>query len=379
MSTEAVAASMLSRAARAGARGLGRVEPNPAVGCVLARGDAVLAIARHARYGGPHAEAAAIARCRTLGIDMRGATAYVTLEPCAHTGRTPPCAEALIGAGVDRVVFARADPNPIAQGGAARLRGAGIEAECSSASRIATRLSDPFVKRMTTGLPWVIAKWAQTIDGRVATRARRSKWISNERSRRAVHRLRGRVDAILTGIGTVRDDDPMLTARDVVVRRAARRVVIDPHLELALDSSLVRTSRDQPVCAIAADEAVLGSDRAQHLRDAGVELRAAPALGGDGEVDLREVLSWLATSHDATNVLIEAGPGVLSRFHDHRLIDEARVFIAPRVLGDGEAIPPLGGASLADISDAPRWTLERVRRWGDDLELRYLTGVSVPA
>src|ERR1041384_1914007 len=189
---------MLDLAGRLARGGAGCVEPNPMVGAVVVRDGVVMGMGHHRRYGGPHAEREALADCRSRGDDPRGATVYVTLEPCCHFGKTPPCTDALIEAGVARVVAARRDPNPASGGGAAVLERAGIGVEFCGNSPSALAVSDPFVKRVTTGLPWVIAKWAQFEDGRMVTRPGEPRWISHEWARRRVHRLRGRVDAIVT-------------------------------------------------------------------------------------------------------------------------------------------------------------------------------------
>ena len=230
---------MLDLAARLALRARGRAEPNPLVGCVLVKAGEVIGMGHHRLFGDVHAEVDALRSARRQGHDPLGCTAYVTLEPCNHQGKQPPCTRALIEAGVARVIAARRDDNPVAAGGFEALRSAGIPCEVSEDSSLARDISDPFFKRVRTGTPWVIAKWAQTIDGRVATRTGESKWISSEASRRRVHALRGRVDAIMCGLGTVLADDPMLTPRPTKgrgpPRRTPIRVVADAHLDIPLD------------------------------------------------------------------------------------------------------------------------------------------------
>jgi len=347
------------------------------VGCVIGvpagDGARILGIGHHRRYGGPHAEVEALADCARRGADPRGATAWVTLEPCCHTGKTGPCTEALIRAGITKVVFARRDPNPVSGGGAERLMRAGIEVREFGAVPEAVRVSDPFVKRITTGLPWVTVKWAQTIDGRIAARSGDSKWISNEWSRRMVHRLRARVDAVLTGIGTVLADDPLLTARDVPLRRSARRIVIDPLLKLPSNCALVRSAGEGgPPLTVATSVHTLKLNRtaADALRRAGnVEIASFP--DDAGELPLGDVLRHLVQAHDATNVFVEAGPGVVSRLLRSGLADAMLVFIGPLVLGDDEAIGPVRGEAIEAISSARRFELLRVRRLGGDAVLGY--------
>jgi diaminohydroxyphosphoribosylaminopyrimidine deaminase/5-amino-6-(5-phosphoribosylamino)uracil reductase len=318
---------MLDLATRLALRAAGDVEPNPMVGAVVVHGGGggvILGMGHHRRLGGAHAEREALDACRRAGADVRGATMYVTLEPCAGRGRQPPCTEALIGAGIARVVTARADPHAVKGGGAEVLRRAGIEVEFSGESSGAKRLSDPFVKRVRTGLPWVIAKWAQTPEGGTRAGADGSRWISGDTARRRVHRLRGRVDAIITGIGTVLVDDPRLTARGLGrVRRVARRVVVDAGLRTPIESALVRTCREAPVTV--ACLAGAGADRREAMRQAGVEVLDVPGYGG--RVELAALLHTLAKRHGATNVMVEAGEGLLSSFFDEGLVDEAIVHV----------------------------------------------------
>ena len=291
------------------------------VGAVLVRDGVVLGMGHHRRFGGLHAEREALADCRRRGNDPRGSTVFVTLEPCCHHGKQPPCTEALIEAGVARVVYARPDPHETSGGGAGVLRRAGIACELCEESPLATRLSDPFVKRVTTGLPWVIAKWAQTADGRLVTRADEPRWISNPHSLKRVHRLRARVDAVITGIGTVLADDPLLNARGVRrVRRIAKRVVLADHRRLPPDSKVARGE--------GAGEVLVFDNPT-------------------GKADLRATLHALVADHDATTVLLECGPTLLAAFAAAGLIDEAFVYAA---------LLPDGAPSGADSLGAPgRW------------------------
>lgn len=358
----------LSLAARLALRGHGGAEPNPLVGCVIVspdEGGTIIGWGYHARCGGPHAEINALERAGERAV---GATVYVTLEPCNHEGRTGPCTEALIRAGVKRVVIAREDPNPLAAGGIARLREAGIEVERAHCEP-AVVVSDPFVHRLTTGLPWLIVKWAQSIDGKVATRSGESQWISSPASRLLVHRERARVDAILTGIGTVLSDDPLLTARRCGrIRRIARRIVIDTQLETPLQSRLVASAQDVPL-TIVCDQAESESTRAAALRAAGAELLGFPSDGGF--LNLTAVLRDLASRHTLTNILVEAGPGLMSALMQAHLVNEAWVFIAPFLMGDDRAVSCLTGAIIDRLSDAPRMKLVDYRRKGDDMMMRF--------
>lgn len=365
---------MLDLAARAALRGAGDVEPNPLVGAVLARDGVVLAIGHHRRFGGLHAEREAIEACRRAGRDPAGATLYVTLEPCSHSGKQPPCTEAIADAQIRKVVYARSDPGVESGGGASELSARGVACELSTASGLASRLSDPFVKRAATGRPWIIAKWAQTLDGRIATRTGESQWISGEPSRRRVHRLRGRVDCILTGLGTVLTDDPLLTARGVRrVRRVARRVVVDTHLETPVGSRLVQSARAAPTTIACAKDMATShvvTDRREQLEALGVEVMGVPTPVGGG-VDLPLLLETLRSHHGATNVLVEAGPGLLGALFAQDLVDEAVVYIAPLLLGDAHARSAAVGRAVQSLAEGRRFTLLRHKRVGEDVELTY--------
>ncbi len=373
--------AMLDLAARLAVRAGGYVEPNPLVGCVITKDARIIGLGHHKRFGGLHAEREALADCARRNGSPHGSTAYVTLEPCTHTGKQPPCTDALIEAGVARVVFARPDAADQSRGGCEVLRAAGIRVECSDASESAWRLAEPWAKRVRTKaegleLPWVIAKWAQTIDGRIATRTGESQWISSEHSRRRVHRLRARVDAILTGLGTVLADDPMLTARGVRrTRRTPRRVIADTHLETPLDCALVRTAREVPTSIACAKElatAAITADKRRALEAAGVEL--LPVAMGARSIDLRDLLHQLATRHDATNILIESGPGLLGGLFEADLVDEAMVYIAPMLLADASAKAAAHGRVVPSLTQARPLRLLRAKRIGDDVELAYRRG-----
>lgn len=369
--TAALDRLMLNRAARAALRAAGCAEPNPLVGCVIARSDGtVLGIGHHRRFGDAHAEVEALRDCSRRGVDPRGATAWVTLEPCNHTGKTGPCSRALIDAGVSRVVFARADPHHAAAGGATALRTGGVEARLSGASEFATRLSDPFIRGVTVGLPWVIAKWAQSIDGRIATSSGQSKWISGATSRRQVHRLRARVDVILTGIGTALADDPLLTVRGVRARRTPMRIVLDPKLQIPMSSALVRSAGEAPV-VIGASASLVAAEPSKvgDLRAAGVEVLALEY--GEGGFDLQALLRDLARDRQVTNVLVEAGPRLLGRMFEADLIDEARVYIAPMLLGDPSAPGAAHIGAAPSLDAGARFTLLRASRVAGDALLVY--------
>lgn len=351
----------MERALELAQRGEGRVEPNPMVGCVLVRDGRIVGAGWHRKFGGPHAEIEAI---QAAGSLARGATAFVTLEPCCHTGKTPPCTAALIAAGVERVVAACVDPNPaVAGGGLAALSAAGVAVESGVLGDKATALIAPFAKLMIRRRPWIIAKWAMTLDGKIATHTGDSRWISGAASRAVVHRLRGRVDAILVGRNTAERDDPLLTARPAGVRTPTR-IVLDSQATLALDSHLVRSAREAPVLVVAAASAP--TDRCVQLRSSDVEVWQSSAA--DRNARLGELLDELGR-RQMTNVLVEGGGEVFGALSDLDAIDEVHVFVAPRLLG-GMGTSPVAGRGVERVAAAMRvidWTSEPC---GEDIYMR---------
>jgi len=334
--------------------GRGAVEPNPLVGAVVVHAGVEVGEGWHQRFGEAHAEVHALA---AAGAAVRGATLYVTLEPCCHHGKTPPCTDALLRAGIRRVVAAMLDPFPAVAGqGAARSREAGVAVETGLCEVEARQLNAPYLHLLATGRPWVHAKWAMTLDGKIATRSGDSRWISNEESRRRVHLLRGRMDAIIAGIGTVLADDPQLTARPPGPRTATR-VILDSQGRTPLSCQLIATSRQVPTILVTASAP---SDRRQPLQAAGCEVLTLAA--GDGRVDLPTLLTEMGRRR-WTNVLVEGGSGVLGSFLDAGAIDEVHVFIAPRLAGGADALTPVGGHGIERIADALRlekWSIEQL-------------------
>lgn len=368
---------MLLLATRSALRGAGRVEPNPLVGCVLGvrrgeHGVEVLGIGHHERFGGPHAEANALqdARRRGRGERLRGSTAWVTLEPCNHMGKTPPCARALIEAGIGEVVIARRDPHDVAAGGAEALGAAGVKVLFMEVCPAAVRLSDPFIAwaTRTPRRPWLIAKWAQTLDGKVATASGSSQWITGAIARRRVHGLRSRVDAVVTGLGTVLRDDPMLTARGVPVRRVAQRVVLDARCETPMGSKIVATARSVPTVVVCGHGAVDG-ERATRLRGAGCVVLGCAEEPGSGSERLRLIsaMELLADELGIHTAMLEAGPGVMGAAFAEGLVDEAWAFIAPKVLGDAGGAGFAAWRSVDVIGEAQRFERAAVRRCGADV------------
>jgi len=354
----------MARALELAARGLGRVEPNPMVGAVVVRGDRVVAEGWHARFGGPHAEAVALDRA---GPDARGAALYVTMEPCCHAGKTPPCTEAVIAAGVARVVAAMSDPFPAVAGrGLAALRAAGIDVQVGLMETEARRLNAPFIKRHTVGRPYVIAKWAQTLDGRLATAQGDSRWISCPESRRWVHALRSRMDAILIGAGTALRDDPLLTVRldagDTDYGRRPARIVLDGRLRLPATSRLAATAGDVPLVVVTHE----GSDPARRRELEACRATVIEMPCDAGGILLAELLDELGR-RDMTHLLVEGGPRVLSSFLRAGLVDRLAVFIAPKLAGGDPVHAPPGPAGAAAMADALALLRPTFTPIGDDL------------
>jgi diaminohydroxyphosphoribosylaminopyrimidine deaminase/5-amino-6-(5-phosphoribosylamino)uracil reductase len=333
----------LRRALELAEGGRGRVSPNPLVGAVVVRDDGVIGEGFHAALGDLHAERAALEDCRQRGEDPAGATVYVTLEPCAHEGRQPPCTEAILEAGIERVVIASEDPTEKASGrGPGILRDGGVEVvsatgEEATAARL---LNQPFRKHARTGLPLVTLKMAMSLDGRTTAPAGESQWISGEPSRDLVHRWRAESDAIAIGIGTALADDPLLTARHPDAVRQPTRVVFDPQARLPLDSQLLRTLDQSAVLVVVSSEA--DSVNLGALRDASAEIVAADGIPA--------ALTALG-ERGITSLFLEGGATLAAAFTDAGQIDQARIFVAPILLGGSKrltALDPSAGDTLIE-------------------------------
>jgi diaminohydroxyphosphoribosylaminopyrimidine deaminase/5-amino-6-(5-phosphoribosylamino)uracil reductase len=357
----------MRRALELAARGQGSVEPNPMVGCVIARDGREIAAGWHERYGGPHAEAAAIGAARSS--ELKGATAYVTLEPCCHQGKTPPCTEALIKAGVIRVVAAMRDPFPkVDGGGIKRLAAAGISVEVGCLEEAARSLNAPYLKLVERQRPWMIAKWAMSLDGKLAARSGHSRWISGEASRAIVHKLRGRVDAILIGGRTAELDDPLLTARPAGPR-SAKRIVVDSQAGLSWRSQLVKTATEIPVIVAAGPQA--STTNVERLRQLGCEVLTLPAATRYER--MLQLLDELGRRR-MTNLLVEGGSHILGSLFDAEQIDEVHVFISPKLIGGSRAASPIGGAGLDRIPELPQLVDRVVEQVGEDVYVRGRMG-----
>ena len=352
----------LTRAIELADRGRGHVSPNPVVGAVVVRDGRVVGEGWHEEFGGPHAEINALA---AAGPDAAGATMYVTLEPCCHTGKTGPCTDAIIEAGISRVVVGSDDPTEKASGrGLGILRDEGIDIDVADGELAARArlLNQAFRKHARTGRPWVLFKEAMTLDGKVATGTGDSKWISGETSRGRAHQWRASVDAVVVGVGTALADDPQLTARIEGVTRQPRRVVFDSLARLPHDSQLVSAAPDVPLTVVVSRAAPRAATDA--LEMAGAEVIVA--TGGNEQARVRSALDQLG-AQGITAILLEGGPHLAGSFFDAEEIDEARLFLAPLLLGGRTARDPLEGEGVERIDDALRALTLDCEHVGEDV------------
>jgi len=343
--------------------GRGRVEPNPPVGACVVGGDRLLSLAHHRAYGGPHAEIHAL---RGAGSAARGATLYVTLEPCSTTGKTPPCVDALLAAGLARVVVATEDPNPAHRGlGLRRLQEGGVEVVRGLLSGQADELLSGFREHLASPFPFVVAKWAMSADGKIATATGDSRWITGLSARRRAHRERREADAVMVGIGTVLADDPELTVRHV--RGESRiRIVLDSSLRTPPTARLVRTCHRSPVLILAGEQAP--SDREEFLRACGCSVIRLPVR--EGRVDLKAALRLLR-ERGVGKILLEGGGELLADAFRIGVVKRALAFVAPKILGGREAPTPVGGRGVSGVIEGVRLSPPRVQRLGDDVLLTY--------
>lgn len=340
-------------------RGRGKVEPNPMVGAVLVKGSEVLASDYHRRFGGAHAEINVLSKA---GARASSGTMYLTLEPCSHFGKTPPCTRALIEAGIKRVVAACQDPFPKALGrGIRQLGRAGVEVDVGVLEAEAKTLNAPYFTLQTKRRPFFTAKWAMTLDGKIATRTGDSGWISGESSRRLVHRLRSQMDVVMVGIGTALRDDPLLTARCPGPRQPIR-IVVDSRAGLPLSSRLVLSAEVSPVIVATSDKA--SKRRLKALESAGCQVLLLKTKGE--RVDLLQ-LARILGNRQITKVLIEGGSRLLGSLLDLNLIDKVVVFLAPKLVGGQEALSAIAGEGLAKMQEALRLYQLKRRRLGEDI------------
>jgi diaminohydroxyphosphoribosylaminopyrimidine deaminase/5-amino-6-(5-phosphoribosylamino)uracil reductase len=362
----------MGMALRLARRGIGFVEPNPAVGAVIVKANQIIGKGWHKKFGAPHAEINALEDCKTLGIEPRGAAIYVTLEPCSHEGKTGPCTQAIIEAGLAKVFVAMIDPSEHAGGkGIEQLRDAGIEVQIGICETEARLLNVPFIKFAATGRCWVTLKWAQSIDGKVATvepRPSGSGWISGEQSRKDVHKLRRRAQAILVGVNTVIADDPLLTPRPSKGKKLIR-IVLDNNLRIPLDCKLIKTAKKSPVL-IYTNESTLRTNPeiAEKITKKGVDLLAYPDT--QGRSNLYFLLDELS-KRGIAQLLVEGGPRVLTSFLKEGLADEIVVYIAPKILGAQGSVDITG--PMAELTEAVGLHYVDIERFGDDVRLTGLT------
>ncbi len=348
---------------RLAARARGKTSPNPMVGAVLVKDGTKIASGYHVRAGAPHAEVVAI---RRAGSAASGSTMFVNLEPCSHYGRTPPCAGLIVKTGIKRVVVGTVDPNPLVAGrGIAILQKAGIELEVGVLEDRCRLLNEVYFKFITTGLPFVTLKLAQTLDGKIATKSGDSRWITGLKARQFAHRLRAESDVVLVGRGTVEKDDPKLTVRHVSPARPDRpiRVILDSMLKTPPDAKVLTTGQWETIIATTDAAAV---QREEALRRAGASFIRTGAQ--DGRVDVEAVLRALA-ERGLTSVLVEGGAEVAWEFVSRGLVDKTVFMIAPKVLGGRESISSVSGVGFASVSEAMQLDVHKVMRLGNDIGL----------
>jgi diaminohydroxyphosphoribosylaminopyrimidine deaminase / 5-amino-6-(5-phosphoribosylamino)uracil reductase len=355
--TSATDATYMKRALKLARKGIGTTSPNPAVGCVIVRDGRIVGEGWHRKAGTPHAEVHALGMA---GPAARGADVYVTLEPCCHTGKTPPCSDALIKAGVRRVVAGMSDPNPrVSGGGLAALTSAGIQVACGVLEDECRELNRAFIKQITTGLPYVTFKCAMTLDGKIATVTGDSRWISCDASRKEVHRMRARMDAVMVGVDTVITDNPELTVRHVRGRNPLR-IVVDSNLRTPGGVKLM-SSRLASNTIIATTE----TDRITHLPFLQKGATILVCEGEDGRVSLTDLMKMLG-QRGVQSILLEGGSRLAGEMLRHNLIDELVIFIAPKIIGS-DGFSPLSLQGLGSMEQAVKLNFINVKRSGADI------------
>ncbi|BDC95393.1 bifunctional diaminohydroxyphosphoribosylaminopyrimidine deaminase/5-amino-6-(5-phosphoribosylamino)uracil reductase RibD [Treponema saccharophilum] len=355
-------------------KGEGFTHPNPLVGAVLVKDGIVLATGYHHRYGDLHAERDCLKNAREKGVDTKGATMYVTLEPCCHTGKQPPCTNAIIEAGIARVVIGSRDPNNLVNGkGVEQLKAAGIEVVQDFLKEECDKLNEVFFYYITHKMPYVILKYAMTADGRTATVSGKSKWITGEKARENVHRTRASVAAVMTGIGTVKADDPLLTCRldDGKEHHQPERIVIDTNLEIPEESALVKSAKTSKVTVIYGFFNPHTSDRREWLFHQGVET-ASFSLDEKHRINIKEVLEYLA-SIGIDSILVESGGELAASVLP--FANEVHAYVAPKIFGGVSDIRvPIRGDGVDSPDDAVQFSLLGVEQFGDDVLLKYKRG-----
>nr|WP_279342362.1 bifunctional diaminohydroxyphosphoribosylaminopyrimidine deaminase/5-amino-6-(5-phosphoribosylamino)uracil reductase RibD [Geotalea sp. SG265] len=348
---------MMRRAVTLARKGVGKTAPNPAVGCVIVKDGAIVGEGWHRKAGTPHAEVHAL---HQAGARAEGADVYVTLEPCSHFGKTPPCADALIAARVGRVFVGMVDPNPrVCGAGIGKLRAAGISVTAPLLEEQCRLLNEPFIKHVATGLPFVVLKTAMTMDGKIATVGRDSKWVTSEKSRRYVHKLRAKLDVIMVGVGTVVKDDPLLTSR-IPGGRDPLRVVVDSRLRIPLNAQLLHV--DSPAKTIVA---TISSDagRISRLTDLGAEVLSCSGTGD--RVDLFSLMTELG-KRGVQSILLEGGAELAGEALRKGVVDKCLFFYAPKLIA-GEGLGPFAGDGVDKMADALKLQDVTVIKFGEDI------------
>jgi len=350
----------IKMAIRLAAKGTGFVSPNPLVGAVVVKNGEVIGKGFHERFGGPHAEVNAL---KNAGGESKGATLYVTLEPCNHYGKTPPCTKAILDAGVKRVVIGMMDPNPDVKGGGAKvLEEHGLEVTCGVLEEECKKQNEIFLKYVSEKTPFVIAKVAATLDGKIATAGGDSKWITSKKSRNFGHRLRQQVSAILVGVKTVLADDPMLTVRIKGVKPChPARFVFDFYGKTPVGSKLVKTAKEVPTYLVVNDET--DNERVEESRRAGVYVWRMPGRGG--WIDPVAFITGLC-AEGFDSLLVEGGAAIHGSFFDAGLVDKIYFFFAPKILGGRDSRPMIGGLGFAKMSDALKLRDMKIKKLGED-------------
>lgn len=339
--------------------GLGQTSPNPAVGAVVVKNGEIVGFGAHLKAGEPHAEVHAI---RMAGDKAKGATVYVTLEPCSHFGKTPPCADLLVETGVERVVIATTDPNPLVAGkGIEKLRNAGIDVTVGVFKEEADELNRVFFHYITTKTPFVTMKFAASLDGKIATKTGESKWITSEEARQDVHRYRARHDAILVGVDTVIADNPSLTVRLSEGGKNPIRLILDTHLRTPLEANVVQDGAAETWIIVGSD---VPSERIALYTHPHVRIMSMPTP----TIDIRELLSMLA-ARKITSVFVEGGAKVHDSFIRANAVQEVIAYIAPKIIGGSEAKTPVGGSGFARMIDVLELTIKRVETIGRDIKI----------
>lgn len=360
----------MQRAIELAQKASGNASPNPLVGCVIVRGDAVVGEGWHRAPGHAHAEVAAM---QAAGDQTRGATLYVNLEPCAHHGRTPPCTEAILAAGIERLVYALVDPNPTAHGGAEFLSKHGIDVISGVCEAAALQLNRYYLHHMHSCRPFVIAKFASSLDGRSATRSGHSQWITGASARQRGHQLRQSVDAIVVGAQTVIDDDPQLTVRlttaDATLDAIShpQRYVLDSRGRIPLDRQVLSNRLPGKTCVVTTGAMPVAHEL--QLTERGIEVLRLPGMPESNHINLQTLLATLG-KRDVQSVLIEGGQTMLGSFLDAGLIDEVWAFVAPMLIGGQDALPAIGGIGTDRLDDALRLQHIATEVLGDDLLIR---------